>query len=82
MNDRVDHLLGEALGLPSDDRARIVAELLASLPPDVPSQQRSESDWIREIERRARAAVAGCPGLSWTEARAEVQGRLSNAQES
>jgi len=82
MNDPVDRLLGEALGLPPDDRARIVAELLASLTPDVPSQQRSESDWIREIERRARAAVAGSPGFSWTEARAQVQGRLSNSEAS
>jgi hypothetical protein len=57
MDDAVDRLLGEALGLSHDDRARIVTELLATLEPDVPSEGHSEVDWIREIERRARAAV-------------------------
>jgi hypothetical protein len=64
MDEAVDRLLGEALGLSHDDRARIVTELLATLEPDVPSEGHSEVDWIREIERRARAAVAGSPALS------------------
>jgi hypothetical protein len=33
---------------------------------------------LSEIERRARSAAAGGPGLSWTEARAQIQSRLSN----
>ena len=73
----VDHLIGEALKLAPDDRARIVAELLATLEPEVPSQRRTEEEWIQEIERRARAAVAGSPGVAWTEARKQVQNRLS-----
>jgi hypothetical protein len=77
MDDPVDRLLREAPGL-SRDRARIVTELLAMLEPAAPNQPRSESEWIREIERRARAAVAGSPGLSWSEARAWIRARLSS----
>jgi hypothetical protein len=59
MASTVDRLLEEALKLVPDERARIVAELLATLDPDLPGQQRSGEEWIREIERRARAAAAG-----------------------
>jgi hypothetical protein len=72
-----DRLLGEALKLAPEERAKIVAELLATLEPDLPSGQRSEGEWIQEIERRARAAIAGSPGVSWAEARNQVQSRLS-----
>lgn len=78
MASTADRLLGEALKLAPDERARIVAELLATLEPDLPGQQRSEAEWIQEIERRARAAMAGSPGVSWTEARDQVQSRLSS----
>ena len=70
MDEPVDRLLREALGLTADDRARLAAELLATLEPDVPAGQGAEDDWIRAIERRARAASAGSPGISWNEARA------------
>jgi hypothetical protein len=69
MDGDVDRLPRDALRLAPDERARIVAELLASLVPDLPSQQRSEAEWIGEIERRARVAVAGRAGSSWAEAR-------------
>jgi putative addiction module component (TIGR02574 family) len=78
MASTADRLLGEALKLAPDERARIVAELLATLEPDLPSQRRSDAEWIQEIERRARAAMAGSPGVSWTEAREQVQSRLSS----
>lgn len=73
----VDRVLGEALKLAPEERAHVVAELLATLEPDVPSQQRPEAEWILEVERRARAAVAGSLGLSWTEAQTQIQSRLS-----
>lgn len=77
MASAVDRLLDEALKLPPDERARIVAELLATLEPDLPSQQRSDEEWIREIERRARAAVSGSPGVAWPDARDQIRSRLS-----
>ncbi len=77
MASTADRLLGEALKLAPDERARIVAELLATLEPDSPSQSRSDEEWIQEVERRARAAMAGHPGVLWTEARNQIRSRLS-----
>jgi hypothetical protein len=77
MASTVDRVLGEALKLAPNERARIVAELLATLEPDLPSQGRTDAEWIQEVERRARAAIAGSPGMSWAEARAKVQSRLA-----
>ena len=47
MASTVDRLLGEALKLAPEERAKIVAELLATLEPDLPSEQRSEDEWIQ-----------------------------------
>ena len=77
MASTTDRLLREALKQAPGERARIVAELLATLEPDVPSERRSEREWVQEIERRARAALEGSTGLSWTEARDQVRSRLS-----
>jgi putative addiction module component (TIGR02574 family) len=77
MATTVDRVLGEALKLAPDERARIVAELLASLEPDVPSDRRTEAEWIDEIERRARAAIAGNLGVPWATAFDQIQSRLS-----
>ena len=71
-----DRLLEEALRLSPDQRAELASELLATLEPDTPSERRAEAEWIAEIERRARAAIAGSPGVSWAEARAQIQSRL------
>jgi hypothetical protein len=73
----VDRLLDEALKLAPDERARIVTELLATLEPDLPSQRRTDEEWIREIERRARAAASGSPSVAWPDARDQIRSRLS-----
>ena len=78
MASTVDRVLGEALKLAPDERARIVAELLATLEPDTPSDQRTEADWVQELERRARAAIAGSPGVPWATPRDQIQSRLSS----
>ncbi len=77
MASTADRLLDEALKLAPDERARIVAELLATLEPDLPSEPRSQSEWVEETERRARAALAGSPGVSWSEARDQIRSWLS-----
>lgn len=69
-------LLKDALQLPDHERAELVAELLDSLPPAEPGQERSDAQWLAEIERRARAAQAGAPGVPWEEARKQVVDRL------
>jgi putative addiction module component (TIGR02574 family) len=75
MATTVDDLLKQALQLPEGERARVAAELLASLDPDV--DVRNEDAWIAEIERRAEAAIGGVAGLSWDETRRQVEARLS-----
>jgi putative addiction module component len=77
MLSNVDRLLVEALRLAPDERARMVAELLATLEPDLPAERRSEREWIQEVERRAREAIAGRAGVDWTEAREQIRRRLS-----
>ena len=66
----------EALQLPEAERARLAADLLATLVPDIPSEVRSGGEWIAEVERRARGAMVGEPGVTWPEARSQVQRRL------
>jgi hypothetical protein len=40
-------------------------------------QDQNEQEWISEVERRARAAKAGDPGLSWEEVRSSIERRLA-----
>jgi Putative addiction module component len=72
-------ILAEALALAPEERALLAGELLASLDPDVAGVQHREAEWIADIERRARAAIAGSPAVSWPEARARILDRLSKS---
>ena len=74
MTTTAEDLLKEALQLPEGERARVAAELLASLEPDV--ETRDGEAWVAEVERRAQAAVSGLPGLSWDETRTRVEERI------
>jgi putative addiction module component (TIGR02574 family) len=69
-------ILKQALLLPDKERAEVIAELLDSLPPGDPVESRSDEEWIAEVERRASAAFAGSPGLSWEQASMEITERL------
>jgi hypothetical protein len=51
-------------------------ELLGSLEPHSSGQQRTEKEWLAEVERRARAALAGAPSLTWDETLKRVTDRL------
>ena len=76
MSPSTQQLLKDALQLPDQQRAELVVELLDSLPTAEPGQERSDAQWLAEIERRARAAQAGVTGVSWEEARKQVLDRL------
>jgi len=69
-------VLKDALQLPDQERAELGAELLDSLPPALLGQDRSNAQWLAEIERRAKAAQAGTPGITWEDAREQVLNRL------
>jgi putative addiction module component (TIGR02574 family) len=70
-------VLREALELPEDERAGLVCDLLDSFGVPSSHSERSDEEWIAEIERRARAAIAGEPGLPWEEVRSSIERRLS-----
>ena len=74
MTTTAEDVLKEALQLPEGERARVAAELLASLEADV--ETRDGEAWIAEVERRAHAAIGGLPGLSWDETRTRIKERI------
>jgi putative addiction module component (TIGR02574 family) len=78
MTKLTQKVLKEALELPEGERADLVCNLLDSFGSPPQSSERSDEEWIGEIERRARAAMAGEPGIPWEEARAELERRLAH----
>lgn len=60
--------------LNEEDRVVVASSLLESV--EAAPSVRSDEEWVVEIERRARAALAGSPGLTWPEVRARIEARL------
>ena len=78
MATTAEEVLKEALQLSEVERARVAAELLASLEPDV--ETRDGEAWIAEVERRAQAAIAGVPGVTWDKTRTHIEERISRTR--
>ncbi len=75
MNSHALDLLKGALALPLDERAELVAELLASMDGEVESDV--EAAWGAEIERRARRAANGeTEPVTWEAVRDEALKRI------
>ena len=75
MSTTADSILGTALSLPANDRARIAAELIASL--DEGEDADVETAWAAEIDRRIAEIESGeVETVSWEEARARVRSKL------
>ena len=71
-----EKLLEDALKLALSERAKLAAELLASL--DGATDADAEAAWAAEIERRAARARSGAdPGKSWPEARDRIRDGLA-----
>lgn len=60
MSEGAHKIIKDTLGLPVQDRADTIAELLASLEGE--PDEYVEAAWAAEIERRARAALADPDG--------------------
>lgn len=77
MTEGASTVLREALALPADERARVAAELIASLDEERADHQEVASVWARELERRARHALCN-PGSvdDWETARDRIAARL------
>ena len=73
MATSADDVLKQALELDEPERARLVTQLLNTLEPDGAARSLSDSEWIAELERRARAALPGRPSISWEEARRRIE---------
>jgi len=67
-------ILAEALQLPTEQRADLVSQLLASL--DAPAQEETHDEWVAQIEACARRAIAGEPGTLWADALEELRAQL------
>ena len=77
MTSRAQALLREALKLPSDERATVAAELLASLDEPDADLATVEAEWAAEIERRARRVLAGdSAGVPWEDVRRRADDEL------
>lgn len=71
MSISAEALLDSALKLPSEDRARIAAELIASL--DGIPEAGVEAAWDAEVERRIELADQGkAQFVDWSAVKAEV----------
>jgi putative addiction module component (TIGR02574 family) len=72
VTDRAKYLLDEVLRLPVTDRARLAAELLASV--DGEPDEDVEAAWAAEIERRVTRALKGeSQGSDWSAVRARIE---------
>jgi putative addiction module component (TIGR02574 family) len=78
MTERSQALLREALKLPSEERADVAAELLASLDePEAEDAAAVQAAWATEIERRARRVLAGeSAGEPWENVRDRISRSL------
>jgi putative addiction module component (TIGR02574 family) len=71
MNDRVDHLLDEALALPADERSALVVALLDSL--EGSDDATVSEAWRLEILRRKAGLRDGTMvPVPWSDAKARI----------
>lgn len=76
MGEVAKKLLHEALRLPTQERAKLAAELIASL--DGPADADMEAAWAAEIERRAAKVLSGeSQGTPWEEVRKRIEREIS-----
>lgn len=76
MSHQAKDLLEGALQLSLEERAKLAAELIASI--DGEPDEQADAAWAAEIERRARRAVTGeSSGTDWEIVRARIESKLS-----
>ena len=77
MNARSKQILRDALTLPANERADVAAELIASLDETEKDLETVEKEWAKEIERRARHALASdSMGTPWEDVRRRAEAQL------
>ena len=79
MTGRATQLLRDALELPTEERAAVATELIASLDDEGSSESIDsiETAWADEIARRARRVLSGdSAGTPWDEVHRNIEGNL------
>ncbi len=76
MTKTAQRILADAMRLPQGERAAVASSLLETLEPPAASDGPPHEEWLAEVERRARAALDGRPGVSWEEGKARILDRL------
>lgn len=72
MGEEAEEILKRALKLSASDRARVAAELIASVEMD--ANPDIEAAWVAEIERRIeRVRTEGVQGDDWETVRARLE---------
>lgn len=72
VTNQAQTVLESALKLSERERARLAAELLASI--DGGADAGSDAAWVKELERRVRRVQSGkASGLPWATVRAELR---------
>jgi putative addiction module component (TIGR02574 family) len=75
VSERAEELLTEALKLPTAERARLGAELIASV--DGEPEADADAAWAAEIERRVvRLRTEGPKGADWRTVHARIENTL------
>lgn len=75
MSDRADKLLAEAMKLTTQERARVAADLIASI--DGEPDADAEIAWATEIDRRVqRIETEGPKGDDWQTVHDRIAARL------
>jgi putative addiction module component (TIGR02574 family) len=78
MSSTAESILGTALTLPPNERARIAAELIASL--DEGEDAGVEAAWATEIERRIAEVESGEAETStWEETRSRIRSKIEKS---
>ena len=79
VTNRAQAVLDKALQLSARERARVAAELLASI--DGEADPDAEAAWAKEIARRARRALSGeSVGRDWAVVSARLKKKLTPAR--
>jgi putative addiction module component (TIGR02574 family) len=74
MNSNIDHVLNDALLLPSGDRVELVEAILASLQPE--DRPPFDESWREVILRRSAELESGnVTGIAWSQVKAQARGQ-------
>ena len=70
-----ERLVAEAMNLTDEERATVALALLDSLEAPDPHAHLTDDELRTEIQRRAKEALGGAKGFSWSEVRSQIEAK-------